>query len=145
MLVKLVAFSHMQDQLAFADVLTAVRPHQYAIRGIFEARAQQEAETLGISVLQSQVAEAKKSVQAAELAAHQHRQVLDMARQASYSEQVIQEAAGRHSLAQGELCRQQDQQSKAMTRLNNAQKDLEAFRNRLAECLSNALFACSVD
>lgn len=125
----------MQDQDAFADVMEAVQPHYVGIRRIFEARVREEAQTLAVEQVQSQLAEAVSKLRSGESTLAQNKQVFELAKQGSFSEQFVQEAQAKYHGAQKQHRINQQQHSAAAAHLHRVQKDLAVFQQRLADCL----------
>lgn len=130
----------MQDQLEFATVFEAVRPHAYAIRGICDALVQNEVDALPISSLQRQLADANNKSKAAQLEVEQYRHMLELAKQGSFSTQFMQEAEEKFASAGKQLQDCQRKHSEALAELDNLQQGLNAFTRRLVECLKVSLF-----
>ena len=115
--------------------MEAVQPHYVGIRRIFEARVREEAQRLAVEQVQSQLAEAVSKLQAGENTLAQNKQVLELAKQGSFSEQFVQEAQAKYHGAQEQHRINQQQHSAAEAHCHRVQKDLAAFQQRLADCL----------
>ena len=115
---------HLQEQHEFADVLAAVEPHYAAIRRILRACISEKAEKLSVQHLQSQLAEANSRVQEAESSLKQHEQLLDLAKQGSFSPSFVQEAETKLLAAQEQLRVEQHQQFVAHAHFENTQAEL---------------------
>lgn len=128
---------HLQEQHEFADLLAAVQPHYAAIRRVFEARMSEEAEKLSVERLQCQLVEANSRVQEAESSLKQHQQLLELAKQGSFSPPFVQEAKIKLRAAQEQLRVEQHQQFVAHAHFENTQAELSKFWAKLAASLGH--------